>query len=371
MKMCGCGLKSNEQVEHGNFCVHYYNSESEPGIVTGMYECECLRDQANLNASWKDIVQTKYESEDIAACSVAFYFGRHLNYFPLDIWKKKSGIGKSTMCILYHKAKRNGDLQEVDLDLNFSNGGWHINDPLNTKSCVQAKRCDMCLFTNSNRGGYRMMFGLDCSKHCVCELCVYRFFVEKGTPLGNHGTIREPWECGTCGSAMERVVHISIGEEGLVLRAPWPRKYIGQKPIFNKHFANAIGPFYKTHLRWVLNGIITAKEEISMCNEVISGIDEQMSDIEQRDTPFEGTMVSYLNEKQRNWKKALDEWNLVMFWLDYRREHYDFLLTHDDPFPKTFLCHDATYYCEVLDRRGFEVLKKKAEVMIQYARDNY
>ena len=146
---------------------------------------------------------------------------------------------------------------------------------------------------------------------------------------------------------------------------------MGQKPIFNKHFANAIGPFYKTHLRWVLNGIITAKEELSACNEVISSIDELMSDIEQRDTPFEGTMVSYLNEKQRNWKKALDEWNLVMFWLDCRREHYDFLLTHDDPFPKTFLCHDATYYCEVLDRRGFEVLKKKAEVMIQYARDNY
>ena len=60
------------------------------------------------------------------------------------------------------------------------------------------------------------------------------------------------------------------------------------------------------------------------------------------------------------WKKAKQAWELVLMWLEFRKEHFAFLIDFDIPFPKKFLDKDACYFICRLDRNSFDCVRLKA-----------
>ena len=370
VKIFKCIIGSESNHNHGYWRVeHSYGSISKPGFVTSTFNCECLKSSANFNISWKDVVGMKYETLHMGGCAVAWFFGRCLNYWPLSVVAEPVVIHTDGIVRLnYHKCSEDGPKQTLELRLLYEDGGWHISDPLVYNSPIQMKSCRKCLFSNANLGGYRMMFGLDCKKHALCEKCIFRYFAAKGRTLGDYETEHDPAFCESCNVCMRQVVHVAFDSVSQ-LRAPWPIAFFGQKAIFNEPFFKCMTPFFKCHLEWIMDATIQAREEILTLKRVIAREELFVEDEEEKSQ----VSVFLLQEKVKliaEWQEALDAWNLVLIWLEFRVEHYRFLVEFDTPFSKAFLDQDADYFVRHLNRRKFNMLKNRAVCLTEVAKSH-
>lgn len=114
----------------------------------------------------------------------------------------------------------------------------------------------------------------------------------------------------------------------------------------------------------MLDGIIETKREIAICEAYVAMESDPLN--AQR-------LSSDVDQKTRlqQWKRALDQWTIVMKWIENRNEHFDFLLEFDKPFSKKFIEQSAEYFIFHVNRRSFNLVKKRAECCSETVKGHY
>lgn len=349
---------TDNSMSHGTWTVeHMHGSFLKPAYVTGVFHCDgCFKFGVNFGVSWRQVLETKYESQYLAGCAVAYFISRKTNYMPKVIIAADSHLAVGRVRLFYHKAIESTEEQTLDLSLDFRDGGWHIRDPLKRNCFPQVKACLQCKFTNANSDGSRMMFGLDCKKHALCEKCVFSYYA-KYTTIGDGGADVNGRECDVCKQKLQQALHVSLAGVGM-LRAPWPVGFIGKKAVFSTALFDNLCPFYERSVKWAVDAMEEAENESRGADTALEGLVE---DRREEDENTSEDLSRRRLEAIRSWKAALEAWQQVMMWLNSKKEHYAFLLEFDVPFSKHFLDKDAYYFIIQMDKKSFDRLRQKAE----------
>jgi hypothetical protein len=334
---------------------HSYLTISKPAFVTHSISCSCLSSGKSMNHSWTDIVKMKYESRYIAGCAIALFIGRKSNYFPKGIVEVVSTVDSNCdgVKLFYHKSSEGEEDQVLFVKTTRGSGGFHISNPLDANSKLQNKMCLKCKFKNSNQNGFRMMFGLDCKRHVLCENCVFEYFTSRINGVESISSKNKTNYCYGCNSSMRQVIHVSLGRL-MEIRAPWAVGFMGKKPVFCHPFMAALNSFFQFYLAWTIDAVEEcgiylqdAREGITIERMKLHGVE----DGEERKLIKKG--IALLQIVRNNWE-------LVSIWLSFRKTTYSFLTERNIPYPKEFLSQDASYYASMLPRRDFDVLRTRA-----------
>ena len=350
------------EIDHYH-CDHY----SKPGFVTRTFTCNCLRDEKYVESCWTDLMEVKYETKYLAGAAVAWFFVRKLNYFPKAMWDTEVGPDYGTVVLSYHSSSSEDIDQNLVLHVKYKEGGWHISNPL-AKTAKKCKRSCCCCTHSNCFDEYRVMFGLDCGSHYVCEFCVFDFFTSypqwKANDENKGGIeVRHPSTCNACAKdKMKRVVHMIGFDSVKVLRAPRPCGYIGRKPIFNRAFFRTANEFFERQLKWVTDSIYEAEREVTELRKLVCITSDFKEDLEDDEENYYDRRCIESDMAHKAWGKVLD-------WLNYRDEHYMFLMKADVPFPKEFLNLDEEYYATNLCYRNFLQLKNEAKCLTSNAKE--
>lgn len=357
VKMFRCPSCTDSGCFHAWRVEHSYHSISKPAFVTKTMNCLCLSNGRSFNRSWKDIIVTKYETRYIAGCAIAWFIGHKTNYFPKGILEEINSVDSKLdgVKLFYHNSHVGNVEQVLFVQLRHESGGFYITNPLDMSSRLQSKLCFVCKFKNTNQSGSRMMFGLDCGRHALCEKCVFAYFVRKDSDMVSiHSDNKVDW-CSHCNVEMNRVIHVSVGSLK-ELRAPWPIGFLGRKPVFSRSFMTAVYPFFKMHLEWVLSAVTECEKYLDAAKELLV-VQHGRRDHEDALSPSE---VTHVQKGIDLLIIACDQWELASVWLKFRRGAYAFLMEADTPYPMEFLNQDDEFYMSLLSRKDYELLRNRA-----------
>lgn len=335
---------------------HIYSSISKPAFVTQSIGCNCLRYGAVYDRSWKETIGLKYESMYLVGCAVAMFFGRRINYFPKGIETVcDSEGGNGVVELTYHKSIPDGNEQVLRLEVCNRNGGFYIQkDPLEWKSRIQFRSCVVCRFRNGDLNGCRMIFGLDCGRHGVCEKCVFGLLASVNPIVPG---FQNGW-CGVCCSGMDRKVHVELGSVKC-FRAPVPCGFFGKKPVFSPILYAQLGPMYQHHIEWAVTGRKEAGDALASCRDQLENEKASLVALGSN-TNSSSTSVDSVNKCIRLLEASCEKWERVVTWLDSRVEYFNFALDIDIPYPKSFLAQDMALINRKLEKREYELLRNKA-----------
>jgi hypothetical protein len=334
---------------------HSYHSLSKPAFVTKSIDCKCLLDIRRLKSSWKDIVQTKYETRFIAGCAVAWFLGHKTNYFPKGVVEEinQAEPAADGVKLFYHNTHDGNQEQVLFVRLELKHGGFFISDPLTADSRLQSKLCATCKFKNTNRSGTRMMFGLDCGRHALCEKCVFSYFGTRDNDMVSIDSDNKVNMCLKCNVEMNQVLHVSLGKL-TELRAPWAIGFLGRKAVFSRSFMTSAYPFFKRYLEWVLSAVIECEKYLDAARESLVVQNGRL------EHPSCEAEAKHIEKGIALLRAACDQWELADIWLRFRRSTYEFLVVPDSPYPFEFMNQDDEFYMSLLSRKEYDLLRNRA-----------
>lgn len=375
-----CELLLDNDGGHGVWKVEYnYQDSTLPGIVLSSPKCGCfLFGDVDPNLTWSNIMRLKFESPFTAACRIGFFFLRRLNYMPIDItcgdreWESTeysselfqgfSGPidGERAIVVLhYHKRKGEELRQLLKVRMVKRNGGWYTEDPVRKDSRLQKKKCFRCNYHNGSGDEYRLMFGLDCGRHTVCEECVFIHFGGKKSSVECQYSFNRVNYCNVCQCDTRSIVTVAL--QGLSeMKCPVPIGYIGMKPVFNPYFLKEFGEFYKLHIEWM---VLANAKAISDYNGCVERIEESMRQLKASRNNCAGVDDWYrITQRVHQERNAKSLFRQVQLFTEYKRYVVEWLLKCDGDYPVQFLQQDRCYYENKLNRNHFKVAKRRADI---------
>ena len=364
-----CRMESNNEKSHGVFKIKFPTNKNDDcsGIGIHSMKCDCLSEKRNESkADWESLMSIKYENVYVAACRVGGFFGQKLVYYPLKIRFNEDRQDGVLISLLYHSQRnhvnRRGepvrDYQSLEFLAIKEGGGWHVKDPLLRDSRLQNKACKSCNHINNKPGQrFRMMFGLDCSKHSVCEMCVYYFFTCKANRDVSVSDSSFDKYCIECGTDEPMADTVSVSFEGCSkMRTPRPVGHFGMKPVIAKSMLDSYYAFYMEHIHFAVCAHKGIRDRIHNLMHEKAHVCYRM-DYLNGPGPFGYTrdFNTQFDESILNHEKAWE-------WLNDRLHLFSWANRSDTRYPKVFLEMDSGYYCVHLNKNEFNIMDRLAEM---------
>ena len=366
-----CRMNTDYEKSHGVFKIKYPTGKISgcSGIGTHCMKCDCLSGQLlETKADWESIMSLKYEDKYAAACRVGGFFGQKLVYYPLWIQFDENGEdgvnrpdSEVVVSIFYHMIDQSVHVHQCVKFLITKKGcGWSIKDPLNRNSRLQSKACKECNHSNVKLGQrFRMMFGLDCGKHCLCELCVYAFFTAKQIKSASTPDTcmeRYCWECCMVGGVSPLANTVTVSFDGCSkMRAPQPVGYFGLKAVVSRPMMEGYLSFYLDHIHFAVCAQNAVECELRKLKQELAKIVYRIGG--QRDGHYLGDIATQHEDSIRNHDNLRQ-------WLSDREPVFGWAKQNDARYPKVFLEMDRGYYSVHLNKSEFYVKSHLARMSI-------